>query len=143
MQNDDLLKLENQLCFPLYAASRLVTRLYQPLLEAHGLTYPQYIVLLILWEQDGLTVSEIGDKAMLSSNTLTPLLKRMQSAKLVERARSEFDERKVIIKLTEKGHALKSEVACIPMQLLENSQIDIEKAKQLKSLLDQLINKLA
>ena len=143
MQNDDLLKLENQLCFPLYAASRLVTRLYQPLLEAHGLTYPQYIVLLILWEQDGLTVSDIGDKAMLSSNTLTPLLKRMQGAELVERARSEFDERKVIIKLTEKGHALKSEVACIPMQLLENSQIDIEKAKQLKSLLDELIGKLA
>lgn len=143
MQNDDLLKLENQLCFPLYAASRLVTRLYQPLLEAYGLTYPQYIVLLILWEQDGLTVSEIGDKAMLSSNTLTPLLKRMQSAELVERARSEFDERKVIIKLTEKGQVLKSEAACIPMQLLENSQIDIEKAKQLKSLLDELINTLA
>jgi DNA-binding MarR family transcriptional regulator len=113
------------------------------LLEAHGLTYPQYIVLLILWEQDGLTVSDIGEKAMLSSNTLTPLLKRMQTAELVERARSEFDERKVIIKLTEKGQALKSEAACIPLQLLENSQIDIEKAKQLKSLLDEFINKLA
>ena len=142
MKNNELLRLENQLCFPLYAASRLVTKLYQPLLMQFGLTYPQYIVLMILWQQDGLTVSEIGEHALLNSNTLTPLLKRMQSAELIERNRSLSDERKVTINLTHKGIELESKLNCIPYQLLESTQLDIDKAKQLKMLLNDLIDKL-
>lgn len=134
--------LENQLCFPLYAASRLVTRLYQPLLEQYKLTYTQYIVLMILWQDDGLSVKQIGEKALLSSNTLTPLLKRMQQAQLLERIKNKSDERQVDIKLTPKGWQLKQELACIPQQLINQTDYDTVKAKQLKILLEQLIKQL-
>jgi len=134
--------LENQLCFPLYAASRLVTRLYQPLLEQYKLTYTQYIVLMILWQDDGLSVKKIGEKALLNSNTLTPLLKRMQQAQLLERIKNQSDERQIDIKLTAKGRQLKQELACIPQQLINQTDYDTEKAKQLKTLLEQLITQL-
>ncbi len=135
-------KLENQLCFPLYAASRLVTRLYQPLLTKHDLTYTQYIVLMILWQQDGVSIKQIGEKALLNTNTLTPLLKRMQQAGIIERKRSELDERLVEIKLTDKGRQLKSELACVPEQLRSSTDYDVASAQQLKSLLEQMITQL-
>ncbi|WP_367986537.1 MarR family winged helix-turn-helix transcriptional regulator [Vibrio sp. NTOU-M3] len=136
-------KLENQLCFPLYAASRLVTRLYQPLLEQHRLTYPQYIILLILWQQDGITVGEIGKQALLNSNTLTPILKRMEQAELVMRQRDEDDERKMLIFLTDSGRALQKTLSCLPTQLIAQVDYDAEKARQLKRLLHDLIQHLA
>ena len=134
--------LEQQLCFPLYAASRLVTRLYQPLLEQHNLTYTQYIVLMILWQDDGASVKQIGEKALLNTNTLTPLLKRMQQAELLIRKRSKIDERRVEITLTDKGWQLKTRLACIPEQLIAKADYDRDKARQLKNLLEQLIEQL-
>ncbi|MCW8335548.1 MarR family winged helix-turn-helix transcriptional regulator [Vibrio paucivorans] len=135
-------KLENQLCFPLYAASRMVTRLYQPLLDQHHLTYPQYIILLILWQQDGITVGEIGKQALLNSNTLTPILKRMEQSELISRQRDEDDERKMLIHLTAQGGRLQQELSCLPSQLIENVDYDVEKAEQLKALLHELIDTL-
>jgi MarR family transcriptional regulator, organic hydroperoxide resistance regulator len=105
---EDLLRLDNQLCFALYAASRAITRTYRERLNGLSLTYPQYLVLLVLWENDGLTVSAIGHKLMLDSGTLTPLIKRMESLKLVTRLRGKTDEREVKIQLLAKGKNLKS-----------------------------------
>ncbi len=111
------LKLENQLCFPVYAASRLITRIYQPYLDEIGITYPQYLVLLVLWENDELTVNEISRKLFLNTNTTTPLLKRLEAQGLVTRRRSDEDERKVIIALTANGKKLQSRAADIPGKL--------------------------
>lgn len=139
------LKLENQLCFPLYAASRLITRAYQPLLEELGLTYPQYLVLMVLWESDGLTVNKIADKLVLNTNTLTPLLKRMEENGLLSRQRSSEDERKVIITLTTAGDKLRHEAASIPEKLIEgftDSNIKPEEIAALKSTLLKLIEQM-
>lgn len=106
---DELLRLDNQLCFALYAATRAITRTYRERLEPLNLTYPQYLVLLVLWEADGQTVSSIGEKLMLDSGTLTPLLKRMEVSKLVRRERNRVDERQVEIWLTENGKRLKAD----------------------------------
>jgi DNA-binding MarR family transcriptional regulator len=113
------LKLGNQLCFPVYAASRLITRIYQPYLDEIGITYPQYLVLLVLWEKDEVTVNEISRKLVLNTNTTTPLLKRLETLGLVTRRRSGEDERKVIIALTSKGKKLQSRAADIPGKLSE------------------------
>lgn len=134
--------LENQLCFPLYAASRLVTRLYQDELDKHKLTYPQYVVLLILWQQDGITVGEIGQQAILNNNTLTPILKRMADNGLIERRRDEWDERKIRIFLTQYGGELKQTLSCLPSQLIDKVDYDMDKAIELKALLNELIDKL-
>lgn len=117
MATPEEMKLENQFCFPLYAASRLVTKMYQPLLEELGITYPQYLILLVLWEEKVSSVMELGEKLLLSSNTLTPLLKRMEKKEIINRARSEEDERKVLITLTEKGVAMQKEACLIPQKL--------------------------
>jgi DNA-binding MarR family transcriptional regulator len=135
---DDLL-LERQICFPLYAASRLLTRLYQPLLEPLGLTYPQYIVLMILWEDAPCTVSHIGERAQLASNTLTPLLKRLEESGLVLRQRSSADERVVDISLTPAGRALRAKCAGIPHQLFERLGYTASDADKLKKQLDRLL----
>jgi len=111
------LKLENQLCFPLYAASRLITRNYQPYLDELGITYPQYLVLLVLWENDGLTVNEISGKLILNTNTTTPLLKRLEVLGIVKRQRSEDDERRVVVSLTAKGRKMEQVAAGIPQKL--------------------------
>ena len=111
------LKLENQLCFPIYAASRLITREYQPYLDVLGITYPQYLVMLVLWETDSITVNSISQKLILNTNTITPLLKRMEKLGLITRQRSEEDERKVIVELTEKGKQMQAEANLIPDQL--------------------------
>lgn len=139
----DLLQLDQQICFPLYAASRLVTRLYQPLLEPLGLTYPQYIVLMILWEESPCSVSRIGERALLASNTLTPLLKRLEQQGLVARRRAAHDERVVTIELTEAGKALRGECACVPLKLFEQIGYPVEEALQLKAHLDTLLGRLA
>lgn len=112
------LKLENQICFPFYAISRLITRAYQPHLESLGITYPQFLVLLVLWEKDGQTVNQIADKLILNTNTITPLLKRMEQLELVSREKSKEDERKVMVNLTSKGQEMQVEAACIPDELL-------------------------
>ncbi len=117
MSNDELLKLDNQLCFVIYACSRGLTRTYRPLLDNLGITYPQYLVLLSLWEVDKVTVKSLGERLYLDSGTLTPLLKRMETAGLVSRKRSGIDERKVYITLTKKGKALKQKALNVPQTL--------------------------
>jgi DNA-binding MarR family transcriptional regulator len=103
MKNDELLKLDNQLCFSIYACSREITSMYRPFLDELGITYPQYLVLLVLWEQHECTVKELGEHLYLDSGTLTPMLKRMEAADLIKRQRSHTDERKVFVHLTKKG----------------------------------------
>lgn len=112
--------LENQLCFPLYAASRLTTQIYGPYLNALGITYPQYLVLLVMWQYDEQTVNEIGKRLLLESNTLTPLLKRLEQKGLIARKRSPADERSVIISLTEKGDQLKAAAVEIPDKITDS-----------------------
>ncbi|OGT73231.1 MAG: MarR family transcriptional regulator [Gammaproteobacteria bacterium RIFCSPLOWO2_02_FULL_57_10] len=136
------LLLDNQLCFALYATSRQVTRLYQPLLEPLGLTYPQYIVLLILWEDAPCAVSHIGKRAQLATNTLTPLLKRLELLGFLERRRGEQDERVVNIVLTAKGKALRAKCACIPEQLFNRTGYPLQDAIQLKKQLDHFLQHL-
>ncbi len=118
MGNEDLLKLENQLCFVVYACSRGLTRSYRPFLNQLSITYPQYLVFLVLWETDGLTVKDLGRKLYLDSGTLTPLLKRMEKAEFIRRERSSADERKVSIHLTEKGRKLKADALKVPQALV-------------------------
>lgn len=137
--NDDLLRLDRQLCFPLYAASRLVTRLYQPLLAPFGLTYPQYIVMMVLWERSPLSVTDIGDRLLLNSNTLTPLLKRLEQLGYVRRSRRADDERVAEIALTEAGAALREACRSIPATILANAAFPLDKAVSLKRLLDELL----
>lgn len=137
---EDAYKLENQLCFPLYAASRLVTKCYQPVLDELGITYPQYLVLMVLWEQDHVSLSLLAEKLMLQSNTLTPLLKRMQETQLIDRVRSQQDERSIVISLTEKGRTLKAEVPRLQQQLADIG-ITLEEAVQLKGLLSKMLQK--
>lgn len=122
---DSMLQLDNQLCFALYSTSLAMTKLYKPLLEELGLTYPQYLAMLVLWEQDGLTVSELGERLYLDSGTLTPLLKRMETAGLVSRLRAVQDERRVHITLTAAGRKLKARAARIPGCILSATQCSI------------------
>ena len=137
---NDVLHLDRQICFSLYAASRLVTRLYQPLLEPLGLTYPQYVVLMILWEDAPCAVTHVGARALLNTNTLTPLLKRLEALGYVKRRRSRDDERVVELHLTPAGRALRSRASCVPAQLAASAAaFPLPRALQLKGLLDELI----
>jgi DNA-binding MarR family transcriptional regulator len=113
----EILRLDNQLCFALYGAANRMTRLYRPILDALGLTYPQYLAMLVLWEQSPRTVGALGDALDLDSSTLTPLLKRLEAGGLVERRRDPDDERRVIVALTEKGEALRDQAASVPEKL--------------------------
>lgn len=140
------LKLENQLCFPVYAASRLIIREYQPFLDNLKITYPQYLVLMILWENDGVTVNDIAIKLVLNTNTITPLLKRMEKQGFIERKRSQTDERKVIVHLTLQGKKLQKDAANIPEQLankLLSGSLDIDELIKLKKNLVTIINQLS
>ena len=110
----ELLQLDHQLCFALYSASLAMTRRYKPLLDPLGLTYPQYLVMLVLWEADGITVSQLGERVALDSGTLTPLLKRLEASDLVRRLRDTADERRVMLQLTPVGRALKSKAMAVP-----------------------------
>ena len=140
------LKLGNQLCFPVYAASRLITREYQPFLDKLGITYPQYLVLMILWEEDGMPVNDIAKKLILNTNTITPLLKRMEQQGIIKRKRSRQDERKVIVQLTAKGLELREEASLIPQQLaarLVEGELKIDDLVRLKESLDSMIRLLS
>lgn len=117
MPKEDLQKLENQICFPLYAASRLIIKKYNPLLESFKITYTQYLVLMVLWENNGISVSELGEKLYLDSGTLTPVLKKMESSELLKRERSNKDERSVIVTLTPQGKTLKKRLKDIPNKM--------------------------
>jgi DNA-binding MarR family transcriptional regulator len=138
----DVLKLDNQMCFPLYAASRLVVQAYRPLLEELGITYPQYLVLMVLWEKDGSSVSEIGARLSLDSGTLTPVLKRLAAQALVKRKRSKHDDRAVENWLTERGRALKLKAVEIPMQMLCRTTINLDEVVKLKTALAPILEKL-
>ncbi len=141
MQYDyhEAMKLANQLCFPLYAAARNVTGLYTPWLKPLGLTYTQYIVFLVLWEEDGISVTEIGEKLMLDNGTLSPLLKKMEKAGYINRRRSSDDERVVVITLTEEGRALQEKAKDIPRQMAGCVELSPEKAQMLYTLLYELL----
>lgn len=140
MADFDQLKLENQLCFPLYTASRLVVRSYTPLLKRFGITYPQYLVLLVLWEHKTLAVTQITKLLLLDTSTLTPLLKRLEKMNLIWRRRSETDERVVMTGLTAKGEQLQAEAAGIPAQLVNGLNFSGEELTQLYQLLYKYIH---
>ena len=139
MSHTDLLSLDNQLCFPFYAVTRLILRAYQPLLSELDLTYPQYLVLLVLWEQDDLTVNEIASRLVLNTNTLTPVLKRLQKRGLLERDRNPSDERRVQIRLTSSGRSLKERAMAIPVQLTRSLVLPADQLIDLKTRVDQFL----
>ena len=135
----DAMKLTNQLCFPLYAAARYLTGLYTPWLKPLGLTYTQYIVFLVLWEKDGISVSELGAKLMLDNGTISPLLKKMEQAGYIERRRSRGDDRVVEVTLTEAGRALEKKAGEIPAGVAGCIDMPEEKARQLYTLLYEFL----
>ena len=124
---DEMLQLDNQLCFAVYSASLAMTKRYKPLLEKLQLTYPQYLVMLVLWERDGLMVSELGERLFLDSGTLTPLLKRLEANGLVARIRDVGDERRVHVNLSAAGRKLKARAASVPACLLAASQCSVDE----------------
>lgn len=134
-----ILKLDNQLCFALYTANRKMTQQYKPLLDPFNLTYPQYLVMLVLLEEDHITVNTLGQKLYLDSGTLTPLLKRMEKNGYVTRKRSENDERKVIITLTQAGRSLEKDLEDVPKQLVYTVDADVEELIDLRERLNHLI----
>ncbi|WP_272197530.1 MarR family winged helix-turn-helix transcriptional regulator [Acinetobacter baumannii] len=137
------LKLENQLCFLIYSTNLALNQLYRKLLTPLGITYPQYLVMLVLWEKDEITVSEIGSKLFLESSTLTPILKKLEALQLLNRTRSKEDERLVIITLSEKGKKLKEQAVNIPTHILEASSCDTATLLGLKDQLTQLRTNIA
>ena len=139
---DQALLLDNQLCFALYSASLAMTKLYKPLLDELGLTYPQYLVMLVLWEQDGLMVSELGERLYLDSGTLTPLLKRLESSGLISRIRAVEDERRVHITLTAAGRKLKAKAAKIPGCILTAAHCPIPELMALTQQVQALRQRL-
>jgi DNA-binding MarR family transcriptional regulator len=138
---NDLLKLDSQVCFPIYALSREITNLYRPILEQLDLTYPQYLVLLVLWENKSQTVNQIGGKLQLDNGTLTPLLKRLEVKGILTRTRSISDERVVIISLTSLGESLKEKAQCVPQEIVQALNVSIEDLKQLKVAIESIINR--
>jgi DNA-binding MarR family transcriptional regulator len=143
VSSEAALLLDNQLCFALYSASLAMTKLYKPLLDELGLTYPQYLVMLALWESDGLTVSELGQRLYLDSGTLTPLLKRLEAAGLVSRMRSAEDERRVHVRLTPNGRKLKARAAKVPGCVLAASRCSLPELLQLTEQVRALRERLA
>ena len=134
----DWLALDHQLCFALYAASLAMTKLYKPLLAPLGLTYPQYLVMLVLWQQDGITVSQLGERLALDSGTLTPLLKRLQAASLVQRVRDEADERRVRLQLTPAGRKLRQRAAEVPTTIAGSTGCSVGEITALTRQLQQI-----
>jgi DNA-binding MarR family transcriptional regulator len=144
--DDKALQLSNQICFPIYSASRLITKAYKPYLDEMGITYPQYLVLMVLWENDNVSVNQITEKLLLNTNTISPLLKRMEKTGLIKRSRSIEDERSVIIQLEEKGKLLKGQAKPIPENLLKimlNENINLSEILLLKDMLNQWIEILS
>jgi DNA-binding MarR family transcriptional regulator len=141
-KTDAMLKLDNQLCFALYSTSLAMTKLYKPLLDELALTYPQYLAMLVLWEQDGLMVSEIGERLYLDSGTLTPLLKRLEASGLISRLRAVEDERRVHITLTAAGRKLKAKAAKIPDCILTAAQCPVPELMALTQQVQALRQRL-
>ncbi|KCZ95172.1 MarR family transcriptional regulator [Hyphomonas hirschiana VP5] len=134
--------LDHALCFAIYSAGLAFNRVYKPLLEPLGLTYPQYLVMVALWEAEGQTVSELGEHLFLESNTLTPLLKRLEAAGLVSRARAKADERQVLVSLTDKGRHLLAEASCVPEQILQATGLTVDQLTLLQRSLSGLRDNL-
>ena len=127
------LLLGNQLCFAVYSTAHAFNRAYKPLLDRLGLTYPQYLVMLVLWERDGLPVKDIGERLFLDSGTLTPLLKRMEAAELIKRTRGTEDERQVLIALTSQGQALREKARAVPKAILAASACSVSELSAMKN----------
>ncbi len=143
--NEKQLLLSSQICFPIYSVSRLITKAYKPYLEELGITYPQYLVLMVLWENDKLSVNQITEKLLLNTNTVSPLLKRMEKLKLVNRTRSKKDERIVVIQLSKKGKQLRTKALPIPEKLTEDivsGKIEMDDMFKLKETLCELMTVL-
>src|SRR6267154_2150226 len=129
---DAPLLLGNQICFAIYSAAHAFNRVYKPLLDRLGLTYPQYLVMLVLWERDDVPLKDIGERLFLDSGTLTPLLKRLEAAELIRRTRSSEDERQVLIALTSQGHALKEKARAVPQSILSASACSVGELLAMK-----------
>ena len=142
LQRADWLKLDHQLCFALYSASLAMTKLYKPLLDPLGLTYPQYLAMLVLWEGDGITVSQLGERVALDSGTLTPLLKRLEASDLVRRLRDTADERRVLLQLTPAGRALKAKAMAVPESVACASGCELDELASLTARLKTLRNQI-
>jgi DNA-binding MarR family transcriptional regulator len=130
---DQPLRLDNQICFALYSAAHAFNRVYKPLLERLGLTYPQYLVMLVLWERDGVPLKDIGERLFLDSGTLTPLLKRLEQAGLIKRTRNSEDERQVLVALTAQGQALKEKARAVPQSILAASACPLGELVAMKN----------
>jgi DNA-binding MarR family transcriptional regulator len=142
LANNEDLKLDKQLCFALYAASKAMTQAYRPILNELGLTYPQYLVFLVLWEEDGISLKALGKKLYLDSGTLTPLLKRLEKNGFIERKRFERDEREIRICLTEQGRELKNKAERVPERMVCDLSLDREKAGKLREQVRELLEHL-
>lgn len=138
----DILLLDNQLCFALYSTSLAMTKVYKPLLDRLGLTYPQFLVMMALWERDPRSVGELGDQLFLDSGTLTPLLKRMETGGLLQRERARDDERRVLISLTDAGRALRKRAVGVPLEIACAAQATIGDAADLRQRLHGLRGRL-
>jgi len=139
---EDFLKLDKQLCFSVYVLHREIMQAYRPILNDIGLTYPQYITMMTLWQQDNVTVNQLGETLQLDSGTLTPLLKRLETKSFLTRTRSKEDERVVKIELTTEGRSLKEKASCVPIQILESLQMGMDDMQQLKALADKVVQKI-
>src|ERR1700759_3019134 len=129
---EQALRLDNQICFAVYSASHAFNRVYKPLLDRLGLTYPQYLVMLVLWERDNIPLKDIGERLFLDSGTLTPLLKRLEKGQPIKRTRSTEDERQVLIALTAQGQALKEKARAVPMSILEAAACSVGELVAIK-----------
>lgn len=141
-ENDKWLQLDNQLCFRLYSASKAITQAYTPLLESLNLTYPQYLSMLVLWETDGVSVKELGERLNLDSGTLSPLLKKLEAKNFLVRTRLETDERVVTVALTQKGRDLKKKAHEVPTQMFCKMDLKLKEAAELQKKLDELLANL-
>lgn len=137
--NENVLKLDNQLCFPLYACAKEIVRRYKPFLDEIDLTYTQYITMMVLWEEKQLTVKELGKRLFLDSGTLTPLLKRLEQKGLVKRERDNEDERVLIVSITVEGEKLKEQAVSIPYKMTQCVKLDMEDAKELYRILRKML----
>ena len=137
------LALDHQLCFAIYSASLAMTKFYKPVLDPLGLTYPQYLVMLVLWEGDGITVSQLGERLGLDSGTLTPLLKRLQASGLLTRLRDAADERRVLLQLTAAGRALRQRATAVPPQVLQASGCGLDEMTDLTRRLHELRRRMS
>ncbi len=142
MENHESLKLGNQLCFPLYVIAKEITGLYRPFLDEIDITYSQYLVMMVLWEKDGLTVNQIGEKLYLDSGTITPLLKRLESKGFILRKRKKEDERVVEVFLSEIGKNLQQKACEIPAKMQEKLNLSTEDLLELKETVDKILNKI-